>query len=279
MSDVDGGAEIWQRIDTQKIQEGQQPVLQLLTLKPGQYERQDMPIYKLLVHSYQKLTTCTSPKDPLARNIVNVKHHIDIRVLNGPPTLSERTMTYTSTYRPGKKNQPGVVTLVGDFQLNPGFQGRGLGGWIMQQIVKWAKTLPPDTLVQGIHTSPNDEHEDNTARRDRLWEGVGFQFGPREVNGTRYSLPLTVQELLVHERWRRSVDVEPVEAIIAHTLKETKRLQYELEKVRRVAESRRRVLEAIEAQKPEKLIPRVLVQVLLLPFRALDWCLSRVIKG
>lgn len=224
MPDVDAGAEIWQRIDTQKIQEEQQPVLLLLTLKPGQHERQDMPVYKLLVHTYQQLSTCTSPEDPRARNIVKAKYHIDIRVLSGLSTLSERTMTYTSTYRPRKKNQPGVVALVGDFQVSHGLHGRGLGSWIMQQVVAWAKTLPADTWVNQIHTSPKDEQEDvfpgNAARRDNLWSGIGFQFGQRRENGTRYSLPLTVQELLVHERWRRNVDVEPVEAVIAHTLKE-----------------------------------------------------------
>ncbi|MGJ5910088.1 hypothetical protein [Enterobacter sp. J706] len=79
-----------------------------------------------------------------------------------------------------------------DFMLDYNLRGRGLGSWIMQQLITWAKTLPADTPVKAIRTSPVDEDEkENMLRRDRFWNGIGFRFAP----GERQSLPLSIGEL------------------------------------------------------------------------------------
>ncbi|WP_312629542.1 hypothetical protein [Scandinavium sp.] len=79
-----------------------------------------------------------------------------------------------------------------DFMLDYNLRGRGLGSWIMNQLISWAKTLPTDTPVKPIRTSPVDEDDkENMFRRDRFWNGIGFRFKP----GGRLSLPLSVGEL------------------------------------------------------------------------------------
>lgn len=79
-----------------------------------------------------------------------------------------------------------------DFMLDYNLRGRGLGSWIMIQLISWAKTLPADTPVKRIRTSPVDEDDkENMLRRDRFWNGIGFRF---EAGG-RLSLPLTAGEL------------------------------------------------------------------------------------
>ena len=79
-----------------------------------------------------------------------------------------------------------------DFMLDYNLRGRGLGSWIMIQLISWAKTLPSDTPVKRIRTSPVDEDDkENMLRRDRFWNGIGFRFEP----GGRLSLPLTIGEL------------------------------------------------------------------------------------
>ncbi|MCI0265853.1 UNVERIFIED_ASMBLY: hypothetical protein E7W40_00220 [Cronobacter sakazakii] len=79
-----------------------------------------------------------------------------------------------------------------DFMLPFELRGRGLGSWVMQQLVSWAKVLPPGTPVKPIRTAPVDEKDvENHARRDHFWHGLGFRFAP----GSRTSLPLSVNEL------------------------------------------------------------------------------------
>lgn len=79
-----------------------------------------------------------------------------------------------------------------DFMLDYNLRGRGLGSWIMIQLISWAKTLPCDTPVKPIRTSSVDEDDkENMFRRDRFWNGIGFRFEP----GGRLSLPLSVSEL------------------------------------------------------------------------------------
>ncbi|HDT4319708.1 TPA: hypothetical protein QHN47_004773 [Klebsiella aerogenes] len=79
-----------------------------------------------------------------------------------------------------------------DFILDYNLRGRGLGSWIMSQLISWAKTLPAETPVKPIRTSPVDEDDkENMLRRDHFWNGIGFRF---ELSG-RVSLPLSIGEL------------------------------------------------------------------------------------
>lgn len=79
-----------------------------------------------------------------------------------------------------------------DFILEYQLRGRGLGTWIMQHLVSRAWTLPVDTPVKQIRTSPEDEDDgDNRSRRDHFWHSIGFRFGENQ----RLSLPLCIGDL------------------------------------------------------------------------------------
>ncbi|HBZ7303026.1 TPA: hypothetical protein MM085_005271 [Klebsiella pneumoniae] len=61
-----------------------------------------------------------------------------------------------------------------EFMLNEFLpRGRGVGSWIMQQMVLWTRSLPPETLVRQIHISSVDaKNIHNLIRRSRLWRGL-----------------------------------------------------------------------------------------------------------
>lgn len=76
---------------------------------------------------------------------------------------------------------PGTVELFSvEFMLKEFLpRGRGVGSWIMQQMVLWTRSLPPETLVGRIDISSVDEKNiHNLIRRSRLWRGLGFRFPP-----------------------------------------------------------------------------------------------------
>ncbi|MBS5211828.1 MAG: hypothetical protein KHZ34_25695 [Klebsiella sp.] len=68
---------------------------------------------------------------------------------------------------------PGTVELFSvEFMLKEFLpRGRGVGSWIMQQMVLWTRSLPPETLVGRIDISSVDEKNiHNLIRRSRLLE-------------------------------------------------------------------------------------------------------------
>ncbi|ORJ49435.1 hypothetical protein B2M27_15640 (plasmid) [Kluyvera intermedia] len=145
--------------------------------------------------------------------------------LSGNKRLTERTCTLTLHWDDG--NRPQVLRYKAhfrvdlwngekkldltnsDFLVDYSLRGRGLGSWIMQQLIAWARTLPADTPVKCIKTSPVDEDEnENRLRRDRFWYAIGFRFPP----GERTSLPLCVSELQ-YPRGRH----QPLTVVALHT--------------------------------------------------------------
>lgn len=104
-----------------------------------------------------------------------------------------KEQTFVARYKPAVWGRSPELDLTGpDFILEYALKGRGVGSWIMQQLICWARTLPTGTPVKSIQISPVDEKEpENMTRRDCLWHGIGFRF--RE--GERLSLPLCVSDL------------------------------------------------------------------------------------
>lgn len=93
-----------------------------------------------------------------------------------------KTQTFTAIYWPQQK---ALHLFTDEFRLERRLQGLGLGSWITQQFVLWARGLPPATLVLPIEISRVDEeNEENKIRRDRLWHAMGFRFpaGGNQLN-------------------------------------------------------------------------------------------------
>ena len=104
-------------------------------------------------------------------------------------TEQTKTQTFTANYWPLLSS---LHLFTEEFRLEERLRGHGLGTWITQQFVLWARGLPPETRVWPIDISKADEKsEENQIRRDRLWHAMGFRFPA----GQNCSMPLRVDEL------------------------------------------------------------------------------------
>lgn len=104
---------------------------------------------------------------------------------------------------------PGTVELFSvEFMLKEFLpRGRGVGSWIMQQMVLWTRSLPPETLVGKIDISSVDAKDiHNLIRRSRLWRGLGFRFPAGET----CSMSLRADELQVPRGRCSTLRVEPL---------------------------------------------------------------------
>ncbi|MBX8921107.1 hypothetical protein RYZ40_28190 [Raoultella planticola] len=95
-----------------------------------------------------------------------------------------------------------------EFMLNQFLpRGRGVGSWIMQQMVLWTRSLPPETLVGKIDISSVDAKDiHNLIRRSRLWRGLGFRF----PTGETCSMSLRADELQMPRGRCSTLRVEPL---------------------------------------------------------------------
>ncbi|MRT05962.1 hypothetical protein [Ewingella americana] len=147
---------------------------------------------------------------------------------NGKQQLTERTcnlflswinderleeMNYIAKYKVVTWDRTSSLDLTNsDFLIDYNLRGRGLGSWIMQQLICWARTLPEDTPVRRIKTSPVDEDEEvNALRRDRLWHGIGFRF----CDNSRFSEPLHIRDLRLPQGGYSLLRVTPLHKGVA----------------------------------------------------------------
>ncbi|WP_336287370.1 hypothetical protein [Cronobacter dublinensis] len=156
-----------------------------------------------------------------------------------------------------------------DFILDYELRGRGLGSWVMQQLVSWAKVLPPGTPVKPIRTAPVDEKDvENHARRDHFWHGLGFRFAP----GSRTSLPLSVGELQLPAGSCTKPDVTLLQKGV-HILTQTNDLyRLKLEANGHALKASREEIARLTRLQPHML----LIQLISAPFTLLSWFVHQV---
>ncbi|MFK3711687.1 hypothetical protein [Leclercia adecarboxylata] len=157
----------------------------------------------------------------------------------------------------------------GYVMLEEELQGRGLGSWCMQQLVSWAKTLPPDTPVKAIRTTPGDEVDAvNHARRDRFWHGMGFRFPP----GSRTSLPLTVNELKLPAGSRAKPDVVLLHRGVLSLVEDNDRYRMDIEAKSRALKGKGNEIARLTRRQPHML----LIRAIRAPFTLLSWLVHQV---
>lgn len=117
-------------------------------------------------------------------------------------TLDQTFAAVLRTYiRPDGSEYSFLDLADGDFVIDSRLRGRGLGSWIMQQLVCWARTLPADMRVRRIKLSVRDgADEENYLRRENLWRGLGFRF----AENSDKSFSLRIRDLRF-PRGRRSL--------------------------------------------------------------------------
>ncbi|HHB8619988.1 MULTISPECIES: hypothetical protein [Klebsiella pneumoniae complex] len=119
-------------------------------------------------------------------------------------TEQTKTQTFTANYWPLLSS---LHLFTEEFRLEERLRGHGLGTWITQQFVLWARGLPPETRVWPIDISKADEKsEENQIRRDRLWHAMGFRFPA----GQNCSMPLRADELQLPRGRCSTLRVEPL---------------------------------------------------------------------
>lgn len=152
----------------------------------------------------------------------------------------------------------------GYFILEEELQGRGLGSWGMQQLISWAKTLPPDTPVKPIRTTPGDEVDAvNHARRDHFWHGMGFRFPP----GSRTSLPLTVNELKLPAGSGAKPDVVLLHRGVLSLVEDNDRYRLDIETKSRALKNKADEIGRLTRRQPHML----LIRAICAPFTLLFW--------
>lgn len=160
-----------------------------------------------------------------------------------------------------------------DFMLDYNLRGRGLGSWIMQQLIAWAKTLPADTPVKAIRTSPVDEDEKvNMLRRDRFWNGIGFKFAP----GGRLSLPLCVGELQYPKGLHCSLIAVPLHKGVDDLHRQCERQKLEIERLEFSRLYHTEQIRLLTERQWDVLLIKFTIAVLFSPFIIPCWLYSKV---
>ncbi len=94
-----------------------------------------------------------------------------------------------------------------EFMLNEFLpRGRGVGSWIMQQMVLWTRSLPPETLVRQIHISSVDEKHSQSDPPEQTVAWAGFPVPAGETS----SMPLRADELQLPRGRCSTLRVEPL---------------------------------------------------------------------
>lgn len=85
--------------------------------------------------------------------------------------------TWGATYNPGGSDEKGRIRLSNGFITLPEcLQGRRVGTWIMNEIIKWASQWP-NAEVQPIRLRKDQAYPENKARRNKFYEKFGFAVG------------------------------------------------------------------------------------------------------
>ncbi|MDY2407224.1 hypothetical protein RKF94_26610 [Klebsiella pneumoniae] len=90
-----------------------------------------------------------------------------------------KTQTFTAIYWPQQK---ALHLFTDEFRLERRLQGLGLGSWITQQFVLWARGLPPATLVLPIEIS-------RLMKKTKKKRSGGTGCGTQWVSGSRRGKP------------------------------------------------------------------------------------------
>lgn len=162
-----------------------------------------------------------------------------------------------------------------DFMVDYSLRGRGLGSWIMLQLITWARTLPAETPVKPIKTSPVDEDDKtNMLRRDRFWNGIGFRFSP----DGRVSLPLSVGDLQLPVGRHCPLMVVPLHKGVDELHRLCERQTLIIESLKSSQAYQAKQIRYLTERQWDILLFKIVFSVLLFPFIFPCW-LYRKVKG
>ncbi|MYM80788.1 MULTISPECIES: GNAT family N-acetyltransferase [Duganella] len=100
----------------------------------------------------------------------------------------------------------------------PSLQGHGLGTYLMNEVVRWAKRWP-DATVHTINLLEGQAREENRERRNRFYEqfGLKFEYASAERK-SGISLPIPAKDLVLTDRWKQNISEHNLMEFLASTL-------------------------------------------------------------
>lgn len=144
-------------------------------------------------------------------------------------------------------------------------EGLGIGTYMMNAVVWWAKKFPPDTAVNTITLRPGQAIGDNRERRNLFYEkfGIEFDYDNPETRETGASRPMVVRELTPRKKWSANI-VEQDLAEYLHQCnvacdiaeRKAKLLESEVELLRITLTAQRDSLEQEHSRKERMLITK-----------------------
>ncbi|MGE8063984.1 hypothetical protein [Pseudomonas sp. NPDC089569] len=122
-----------------------------------------------------------------------------------------------------------VKLTKGSVEVVPCMQGFGVGTFLFNQVVCWAKKHDPQLQVVPIKVAYTDATEDNQIRRNKFYASFSIYFSDSPTNEgvvDAHSIPMRIADLTPHQSQKNKMQEQSVE----QTLRQMCEEQYELEK-------------------------------------------------
>lgn len=166
----------------------------------------------------------------------------------------------------------------------PGLEGNGIGTYLMNVIVSWAKQFPTDTTVNTITLLSVQAVGDNKERRNKFYEqfGIVFDYDDPTTRAAGKSRDMLTGALVPAEKWRSNIVERDVVKFLREcncargTAEQRARLaDAEVERLRRVLTEERIRLEKRHRQRVRQVAVRFIFGVAISGLAA-AWLTSRV---
>ena len=100
----------------------------------------------------------------------------------------------------------------------PSLHGHGLGTYLMNEVVRWAKRWPNAT-VNTINLLEGQGNGENRERRNRFYEQFGLEFEYTSAERKAgISLPMLAKDLILVDRWKQNISEHNLMEFLASTL-------------------------------------------------------------
>jgi GNAT superfamily N-acetyltransferase len=180
----------------------------------------DEPIAWLLVERREDLYL-----DARDGTVVRASIRLDYqRIVPGGTYLSSSQGSFEGGYSRDYAENPAVslsgANMAGGaiFLDLTGLEGQGIGTWLLNQIVVWAKRWP-EASVNQIRLTEWQGYDANKERRNRFYEQFGIEFvftDPDHRSGI--ALPMRAGALVPSDRWKKTIAERELPDFIAELL-------------------------------------------------------------
>ena len=168
---------------------------------------------------------------------------------------------FSASCRHGFDETPTTVSITDGavFLDLPGLEGNRIGTYMMNEIVKWAKSRCPEARVLPIKLLVQQANRENRERRNQFYEqfGIVFKFADDE-NKEGTSKRMLAKNLKTVDTWQQNITVHSVEDAMSNLLQEQIDLRLKVNSLESSLERAYAWRQAIEAHPLRWTIQRLL---------------------